>query len=59
VNLGVFASAGLNAPIDLKFDRKGNLYVACLHLYTIHEYSPSGADLGIFATGIPDPAPAV
>jgi DNA-binding beta-propeller fold protein YncE len=41
----------------LAFDRFGNLYVANISSNTIREFSPTGQDLGIFAsTGLGFPA---
>jgi DNA-binding beta-propeller fold protein YncE len=49
-NLGIFASTGLNQPLDLALDRVGNMYAANVSDGTIHRFSPTGADLGVFAT---------
>ena len=57
VDLGTFASTGLNGPTGLAFDQAGNLYVSNINGNTIREFSPSGADLGNFATtGLNNPA---
>jgi hypothetical protein len=46
----------LNNPQGVAFDRAGNLYVANFNNNTIREFSPSGADLGVFAsTGLSQP----
>jgi len=50
VDLGDFASTGLNTPAGLAFDRGGNLYVSNRGDGTIRKFSPSGVDLGYFAT---------
>jgi DNA-binding beta-propeller fold protein YncE len=47
--LGIFASTGLNQPLDLVVDRAGNVYAANMSDGTIARFSPSGANLGIFA----------
>ena len=50
VDLGIFASAGLRNPNDVAFDENQNLYVDdgsnSLVDNRIHEFSPSGADIG-------------
>jgi serine/threonine-protein kinase len=45
----------LNNPEGLAFDHDGNLYVANTSSDTILEFSPSGVDLGVFASGLDDP----
>ena len=50
INLGVFASTGLDEPYGLAFDEDGRLYVANLGNHTIRRFSPTGDDLGNFAT---------
>jgi DNA-binding beta-propeller fold protein YncE len=56
----VFACRGsrvASGPLGLAFDRFGNLYVANISSNTIREFSPTGQDLGIFAsTGLGFPA---
>jgi sugar lactone lactonase YvrE len=47
---GIFASVGLNGALGLALDRAGNLYAANVGDGTIHRFSPTGADLGVFAT---------
>jgi sugar lactone lactonase YvrE len=49
VDLGVFASTGINLALGLAFDRNGNLYAANFGANTIEEFSPTGMDLGVFA----------
>ncbi|MBA3606928.1 MAG: hypothetical protein H0W43_00200 [Chthoniobacterales bacterium] len=48
-DLGTFARTGLNLPMALAFDRKGNLYAANFAGNTIEKFSPDGTDLGVFA----------
>src|SRR5262245_59789505 len=56
VDLGDFATTGLNGPTGLAFDRKGNLYVSNIVGNTIRAFSPTGEDLGDFAsTGLSSP----
>src|SRR5690348_11328304 len=56
VDLGAFASIGLNGPTGLAFDKRGNLYVSNINANTIREYSATGEDLGDFAnTGLSSP----
>ena len=50
VDLGDFATTGLNQPAGLAFDANGDLYVANRGDNTIREFSPTGVDLGYFAT---------
>ena len=51
----VFANTGLFRPIGLLFDSAGNLYAANEN-NTIEKFSPTGTDLGIFAsTGLSGP----
>jgi DNA-binding beta-propeller fold protein YncE len=48
--------AGLSGPAGLAFDKRGNLYVSSRGNNTIREFSPSGVDLGVFAsTGLSGP----
>src|SRR4029434_9464506 len=49
VDLGVFASTGINFAMGLAFDSKGNLYVANNGGSTIQKFAPDGTDLGDFA----------
>ena len=49
VDLGYFATTGLNGPTGLAFDKR-NLYVSNINGNTIREFSPTGVDLGDFAT---------
>jgi len=49
VDLGVFASTGINLALGLAFDRNGNLYAANFGANTIEKFSPTGMDLGVFA----------
>jgi len=49
VDLGVFASTGINLALGLAFDRNGNLYAANFGGNTIEKFSPTGMDLGVFA----------
>jgi sugar lactone lactonase YvrE len=46
---GIFASVGLNGALGLALDRAGNLYAANVGDGTIHRFSATGADLGVFA----------
>lgn len=49
--LGDFALTGFRSgPVGLAFDSNGNLYVANHGNNTIHRYSGTGADLGIFTS---------
>jgi streptogramin lyase len=50
-DLGVFASAGLQTPFSLVFDKSWNLYVGDLVANAVHRFSPTGADLGVLASG--------
>jgi streptogramin lyase len=50
VDLGTFASTGLNQPYGLAFDRGGNLYAANFGNETIRKFSPAGTDLGNFVS---------
>ena len=50
VDLGDFATTGLNGPTGLAFDKEGNLYVSNITGNTIRKFSPTGEDLGDFAT---------
>ena len=43
-------TTGVNQSFGLAFDSRGNLYVAYYNTHVIHEFSPTGADLGNFAT---------
>ena len=52
VDLGVFASTGLNGVMGMAFDSKGNLYAANFGGSTIEKFSPNGIDLGVFANVI-------
>lgn len=49
IDLGVFASTGLNLALGLAFDRSGNLYAANFGTNTVEEFAPNGTDLGVFA----------
>ena len=56
VDLGNFATTGLQGPTALAFDASGNLYVSNRAGNTIREFSPTGQDLGTFAmTGLVNP----
>jgi sugar lactone lactonase YvrE len=52
VDLGVFASTGINFAMGLAFDSKGNLYAANYGGSTVEKFSPDGTDLGVFANVI-------
>jgi sugar lactone lactonase YvrE len=52
VDLGVFASTGLNFVMGMAFDSQGNLYAANFGGNTIEKFSPDGIDLGVFANVI-------
>ena len=52
IDLGVFASTGLNNAMGLAFDSAGNLYAANFIGNTIEKFAPDGTDLGVFATVI-------
>jgi hypothetical protein len=57
VDLGSFASTGLNGPTGLAFDPAEDLYVTNYLSNTVETFSPTGADLGTFAsTGMNGPA---
>jgi len=55
VDLGVFASTGINFAMGLAFDSKGNLYAANFGGNTIEKFGPNGTDLGVFANVINPP----
>ena len=55
VDLGVFASTGINNAMGLAFDSKGNLYAANFGGNTVEKFAPDGTDLGIFANVIGRP----
>ena len=46
----VFADSGLDGAYGLAFDHGGNLYVSNYNSNTIEEFSPTGTDLGVFAS---------
>jgi sugar lactone lactonase YvrE len=52
IDLGVFASTGINFAMGLAFDSKGNLYVANNGGSTVQKFAPDGTDLGVFANVI-------
>jgi DNA-binding beta-propeller fold protein YncE len=52
---GSFFADGLNGPAGLALDSNGDLFVADIYSSTIHEFSPSGDDLGVFASGLVNP----
>ena len=52
VDLGVFASTGLNLALGLAFDRSGNLYAANFVGNTVEKFASDGTDLGVFAVVI-------
>jgi len=54
--LNTFGSSVLQTPEGLIFNAQGNLLVANVGGTTIREFSPSGTDLGNFATGLDGPA---
>ncbi len=47
VDLGAFATTGLNHPRDIAFDSSGDLFVANQFDNTVHKFGPTGADLGV------------
>src|SRR5262249_14286665 len=52
-SLGIFASAGLSAPLGIALDRAGNVYVsntAGAFPNTIRQFSPNGEELSEFAS---------
>lgn len=49
IDLGVFASTGLNLALGLAFDSSGNLYAANFGSNTVEKFAPNGTDLGVFA----------
>ena len=51
----VFANIGAT-PFGLAFDTTGNLYVTYNQLNTIEKFSPTGTDLGVFASNLNGPA---
>jgi sugar lactone lactonase YvrE len=56
-DLGIFAfSAALDTPNGIAFDAAGNLYVANFNGPNIRKFSPTGADLGDFGTGLNQPS---
>jgi DNA-binding beta-propeller fold protein YncE len=52
---GSFVAGGLNGPAGLAVDGSGNLFVADIYSSTIHAFSASGDDLGVFASGLVNP----
>jgi Regulator of chromosome condensation (RCC1) repeat/Bacterial Ig-like domain (group 2) len=44
---------GINNPTGLAFDSANNLYVASFNDRAIYKFSPAGAALGAFVTGLP------
>ena len=50
MDLGVFCSSNLNAPLGITFDSSGCLYVANGNSATIEKFAPDGTDLGVFVT---------
>jgi sugar lactone lactonase YvrE len=50
MDLGVFCSSNLNAPLGIMFDSSGCLYVANGNSATIEKFAPDGRDLGVFVT---------
>jgi len=48
IDLGVFASTGVNNAMGLAFDRSGNLFAANYGSNTIEEFAPDGTDMGVF-----------
>ena len=49
-DLGAFTTTGLDDPTAMAFDSAGNLYAANFGNNTIEKFSPSGVDLGVFAS---------
>jgi sugar lactone lactonase YvrE len=52
---GSFFADGLNGPAGLAVDGSENLFVADIYSSTIHEFSASGDDFGVFASGLVNP----
>ncbi len=59
-DLGIFANTGLANPAGMVFDPQGNLYVDNYGAVVngirqgfVHEFSPSGADLGLVVSDFP------
>ena len=48
VDLGNFATTGLNGPTGLAFDKHGNLYVSNINANTIRKFSPQRCGPGRF-----------
>ena len=46
----MITSTSLDLPYGITFGPDGNSYIANLGTDTIHEFSPSGTDLGVFAS---------
>jgi hypothetical protein len=46
----VFASTGASNPSGMAFDSMGNMYVSYVNNNLIEKFSPSGTDLGVFAS---------
>jgi sugar lactone lactonase YvrE len=58
VDLGIFASSGLNSPQGLVFDGQGNLYA--VNSGNIEKFSPLGADMGsLTRSGLSEPVQVV
>lgn len=55
VDLGVFASTGLNYPVGLSFDSAGNLYAANYGNNTIEKFTPGGVASTFATTGLNGP----
>jgi sugar lactone lactonase YvrE len=53
--LGRFASTGLDFTESMAFDAAGNLYASNNFSSSIEKFSPTGEDLGVFASGLNGP----
>jgi WD40 repeat protein len=56
LDLGVFATLTTGSPFNLTFNSAGDLFVTNkVGGHSIREFSPTGQDLGDFATGLENP----
>lgn len=56
VDLGNFATMGLDATTDIAFDQGGDVYVSNFYNSTVRRFSSTGVDKGVFASfGLDEP----